>query len=171
MLTIRPATLCDANAISHLVNQAYRPEPGACGWTHESDLVAGQRTSAEQVAQTLNRPDSVILLGSNNADIVACVHVEKDGRSSHIGMLAVHPALQGTGAGKRMLAQAEHHARTHFSAEKFIMLVLSSRLELVAFYLRRGYQKTGMVMDYPLTAGVGTPRQADLTIEVLEKAA
>jgi hypothetical protein len=49
------------------------------------------------------------------------------------------------------------------------MAVVSSRSELIAFYLRRGYQKTGVVQDYPLSAGVGTPKFSGLKIEVLEK--
>ncbi len=40
---------------------------------------------------------------------------------------------------------------------------------LISFYLRRGYLQTGFVMDYPLSAGAGTPKQAELKVEVLEK--
>jgi N-acetylglutamate synthase-like GNAT family acetyltransferase len=47
--------------------------------------------------------NSVILVGLKDSKIVACVHVEKDRSNSHIGMLAVNPALQGAGAGKQML--------------------------------------------------------------------
>lgn len=100
---------------------------------------------------------------------MACVHVEKDGSDGHIGMLAVSPILQGVGAGKLMLAHAERYASANFSSEKFIMVVVSSRSELISFYLRRGYQKTDTVMDYPLSAGVGIPKHAGLKIEVLEK--
>lgn len=35
------------------------------------------------------------------------------------------------------------------------MVVVSSRSELISFYQRRGYQKTGSIMDYPLSAGAG----------------
>lgn len=51
------------------------------------------------------------------------------------------------------------------------MIVVSGRIELIAFYLRRGYQQTGSVMDYPILAGVGTPKDASLKIEALEKRA
>ena len=40
--TFRIATNSDFEVIAHLVNEAYRPEFGATGWTHESDLVAGR---------------------------------------------------------------------------------------------------------------------------------
>jgi len=167
--TFRTASKSDAEAIAQLVNKAYRPETGSAGWTHESDFVSGNRTSAGQVAEIMSTPDSVILVGLKDSEIVACIQVEKDGKNSHIGMLAVNPNLQGAGAGKHMLAHAESYANESFCSEKFIMAVVSSRSELIAFYLRRGYQKTGAVHDYPLSAGVGTPKLSDLKIEALEK--
>ncbi|NCP38721.1 MAG: GNAT family N-acetyltransferase [Shewanella vesiculosa] len=169
MDTFRTANKSDAEAIAQLVNKAYRPETGMAGWTHESNLVSGNRTSVVQVAEILSKPDSVILVGLKSSEIVACVHVEKDGSYSHIGMLAVNPKLQGAGAGKQILAHAERYANENFGSEKFIMTVVSLRSELIAFYLRRGYQKTGAVQDYPLSAGVGTPKFSDLKTETLEK--
>ncbi|MHB9103197.1 MAG: GNAT family N-acetyltransferase [Sulfuricella sp.] len=165
----RTANESDATAIAELVNEAYRPELGAAGWTHESELVSGNRTTPSQVAETISRPNSVILVGLKDSGIVACVHVEKEGGNSHIGMLAVKPALQGAGAGKQMLAQAERYAHEIFGSEKFIMVVVSSRSELISFYLRRGYHQTGSVISYPPLAGAGTPKHAGLKIEVLEK--
>ena len=84
-------------------------------------------------------------------------------------MLAVNPILQGAGAGKLMLAEAEKYASTVFGSEKFIMVVVSERTELVSFYLRRGYQKTGLVLDYPISAGVGIPKNPEMKVEMLEK--
>ena len=167
--TFRTATTSDAEAIVQLVNRAYRPQQDAAGWTHESDLVSGDRTNPGQVVEAISKNDSVVVLGLKNHKIIACVHIEKNGSNSHIGMLAVHPILQGAGTGKQMLAQAESYASTNFGSTKFIMVVLSSRTELIAFYLRLGYRKTGSIMDYPLSAGVGTPKQAGLKIEVVEK--
>ena len=167
--SFRTANNADAETIAELVNRAYRPESGATGWTHESDLVAGNRTNAAQIVGTILSRDSVILVGLNNEEIVACAHVQKDGNCSHIGMLAVNPILQKVGAGKQMLAHAEKYASAVFGSEKFVMVVVSARIELVSFYLRRGYHKTGSVMGYPLSAGAGTPKTPDLKIEVLEK--
>ena len=84
-------------------------------------------------------------------------------------MLAVNPVLQGVGAGKQMLALAEKYICENFGSEKYIMFVASSRSELSSFYMRRGYQKTGNIMDYPLSADFGTPLHPDLKIEVMEK--
>lgn len=167
--TFRKANKSDAAAITQLVNQAYRPQTGEVGWTHEYDLVSGNRTSVVQVEEIILKPNSVILVGLQGAEIVACVHVEKEGSYCHIGMLAVNPRLQGAGLGKQILALAERYANENFFPEKFVMVVVSSRSELIAFYLRRGYQKTGTVREYPISAGVGTPKISNLEIEVLEK--
>ncbi len=166
--SIRTADTSDAKAITQLVNEAYRPELGAQGWTHESNLVSGDRTNAGQVIEAILKKDSAILLGLKDSDIVACVHIEKVGNSCHIGMLAVQPNLQAAGIGKAMLAQSEYYASVNFGAEKFIMFVVSARPELISFYLRCGYRKTGEVMDYPLS-GAGLPKCRGLNVERLEK--
>jgi len=165
----RIANESDASTIAELVNTAYRPSSGAAGWTHESKLVTGNRTNPTQVIELIRRANSVIILGITNLAIVACAHIEKRDENCHIGMLAVNPALQAAGAGKHLLALAESYSNEVFKAEKFILVVVSSRSELIAFYLRRGYHRTGSVMDYPLSANVGTPKNPALKIEVLEK--
>ena len=165
----RIANESDASAISKLVNAAYRPGSGTSSWTHESELVAGERTNPTQVAEIISKPNSAVIVGINNSEIIACVHIEKEGSSCHIGMLAVNPMLQGSGAGKQILAQAEKHAIEVFNSEKFVIIVVSSRGELISFYMRRGYQNTGTVIDYPLSAGAGIPKSSDLKVEVLEK--
>jgi len=167
--TFRIASNLDSEAIVKLVNTAYRPGSESLGWTHESDFVSGNRTSTSQIAEILSKPDSVILVGIKDAQIVTCVHVEKDNSNSYIGMLAVNPISQGAGAGKQMLAYAENYAVRVFGSEKLVMVVVSVRTELISFYMRRGYQKTGVVMDYPLSVGAGVPKSADLKIEILEK--
>ena len=165
----RAANKPDTEAIANLVNKAYRPEPGASGWTHESDLVSGNRINIHQVAEIMSKPDSVILVGLKNSEIAACLHIEKVASNSYIGLFAVNPTLQGMGIGKQLLAHAERYASENFGAERFILVVVSSRNELISFYQRRGYQRTGSVMDYSLLAGAGTPKHDNLKIEVLEK--
>lgn len=169
--SLRIARTTDAVALACLVNGAYRPGAAGHGWTHESELVLGERTNPTQIIEAITKAGSVILLRCVEARIEACVHVEKDGVASRIGMLAVSPAAQGAGVGKEMLAWAERYAIENFGAEKFLMLVISARSELVSFYLRRGYQKTGVILDYPQAAGVGTPKVGGLKIEALEKPA
>lgn len=168
-IQFRTATQADASAIARLVNRAYRPEEGAAGWTHEADLVAGDRVSVAQVVDAIVHPHTAILLALQGNTVVATVQVEQHGRTGHIGMFAVLPVLQGVGVGRQLLGYAEQYAVDCFGAEKWVMFVLSARHELLAFYQRCGYQATGEVMDYPLLAGAGTPKLANLQVDILEK--
>ncbi len=167
--SFRIANHSDIEDIVQLVNVAYRPNSNIAGWTHEADLVSGKRINTEKLTDILSKLDVVILVATKNLTIVVCVEVEKQGNSSHIGMLAVNPKLQSQGVGKQMLEYAENYARLNFNANKFVMMVLSSRPELIDFYLKCGYQKSGSVIDYPISAGVGIPKQTNLKLEFLEK--
>jgi ribosomal protein S18 acetylase RimI-like enzyme len=166
-LKIREATVKDAAEIACLVNAAYRPQSGAEGWTHESSLISGDRTSPEQVADVLI--DSVVLVGLHDAKIVACVQIESKGNEAFIGMLAVEPSIQAGGLGKTMLTEAERYAESSLSATQFVLVVVSARAELVQFYLRRGYEETGQRLAYPINSGVGKPRDGELDLTILHK--
>lgn len=166
----RTANLDDVDALVQLVNNAYHPEPGIGAWTDESRFVNGTRTNQQALKKLLAKDGSVVLLGMREDTILACVHVEKSASHAHIGMLAVNPAWQGAGIGKQMLAQAEAYARHHFDIEKFVLLVISLRRELLAFYLRRGYLETGTTIDYALLCGPTCDAKiAGLRFVVLEK--
>lgn len=164
----RIATEADADEISALVNRAYRPGASAHGWTHEAHLVAGDRISPEQVRTLLHTRPTILVLCRDSV-IVACVHVHGDASVVWIVMLAAEPALQSCGLGKRMLRHAEDFATSHFKAIVVRMAVLAARPELIAFYERRGYARTGQIEDYPVAAGTGQPLFEGLKIEVLAR--
>ena len=165
---VRVASEADAAEIAALVNRAYRPAPEQGGWTHESGLVSGARTS-EAMVRSLFGPDSDVLVLCRGSEIVACVHVQGGESAAYIGMLATEPAAQAAGLGKRMLACAEQHAVAHHGATVFRMSVLSARTELLAFYERRGYERTGVREAFPLAAGAGQPCVAGLELDILVK--
>lgn len=164
----RIASETDASDIAILVNKAYRPGSHERGWTHEADLVSGMRTSPDQV-RSLFRPDSTVLVMTLHSKIVACAHLQNEHPAVSIGMLATDPALQAQGLGKQMLLHAERYAREKLNVSMFSMSVLSSRSELVAFYERRGYMRTGNVESYPISAGIGQPIVKNLQVEKLFK--
>jgi ribosomal protein S18 acetylase RimI-like enzyme len=154
------ANICD------LVNIAYRGEDG---WTKETDLVGGERANANEIQEYIDNPNAHLLIAIDNAEIVSCICIEENESSAYIGLFAVHPKLQGSGLGKEILSQAEDYASTQLKAKKYVMVVLSQRTELIAFYERRGYIRTGETQEYPVHLNVGTPLENGLTIEYLEK--
>jgi ribosomal protein S18 acetylase RimI-like enzyme len=168
LLELRVACEADAKEIAALVNKAYRPSPQDEGWTHEANLVAGERTTTEQVLSLFHEQSAILLLclGSN---IVACVHIQQSQSGAYIGMLATNPKMQAQGLGKQILLHAEAYATEYFEATVLKMSVLSSRPELLAFYERRGYVLTGEVEEYPLSAGVGQPMVAGIQVLSLAK--
>lgn len=170
--SFRIANLNDVAALVQLINTAYQPEPGIGSWTDESGFFYGMRTSKESLGNLLAEDDSIILLGLHEDVIIACVHLEKSKNQAHIGMLAVNPACQCEGIGKQMLAQAELYASRHFNVDKFVLIVISLREELIDFYLRRGYHKTNRTIAYAQLCGENCDAKIDgLKFAVLEKRA
>lgn len=166
-LEVRPATLNDVAEITEVINTAYRPSPGSGGWTHESALVGGNRVIPEQVHQAIE--SSRVLVAAYPSGLTGCVQIQITGREAHIGMLAVSPSVQMSGIGKRLLAEAEYHAKLNLGAEVSILLVVERRRELIEFYLRRGYTETGKLHPYPVDAGVGSPLEPATYLAELRK--
>ncbi len=164
-MMFKEACHSDAERIADLVNNAYRPETQASGWTHESGLVSGPRIRAEQVRQLIGE-NGCVLVSYDQDSLVGCVHIERAFPYCCIGMLATLPTWQNKGLGSALLAEAERVAVFRYGAHGFIMQVLSARPELLAYYERRGYQQTGSIAPYPLAAGVGQP--IDPNLQVLE---
>jgi len=152
--------------ICDLVNLAYR---GENGWTKETALVGGDRSNANEVQEYLSNPNVHLLVAVVNGEIVSCVCIEKEEDSAYIGFLTVHPKVQGIGIGKEILYQAEKYASTKLNARKYVMVVVSQRTELIAYYERRGYTRTGKTQEYPTHLNVGVPLKRDLTVEYFEK--
>ncbi|MCA8001869.1 GNAT family N-acetyltransferase [Burkholderia metallica] len=165
----RTANEQDVDALVRLVNAAYRPTTAAAGWTHESALIDGPRITSSQLAATLRTPDTVLLVAEIDGRIAGCIEVRKDGSAAYIGTLAVAPSVQDRGLGKALLNEAEQFAVRSWKIQTAAMIVLSVRHELIDFYLRRGYTRTGERKGYPLDARVGRPRDANLTVETLTK--
>ncbi|MEN8219223.1 MAG: GNAT family N-acetyltransferase [Pseudomonadota bacterium] len=152
--------------ICDLVNLAYR---GENGWTKETDLIGGDRASTKEVEEYMSAPNAHLLVAIENGEILSCICIEKKESSAYIGLFAVHPRLQGKGVGKEILSQAEGYASTKLKVRKYVMVVVSQRKELISYYERRGYVRTGNIQEYPTHLNVGIPLDSGLTIEYLEK--
>ncbi|HWU78210.1 MAG TPA: GNAT family N-acetyltransferase [Rhodanobacter sp.] len=169
-LEFRAAVTADVPAIVALVESAYRGESGQRGWTTESHLLDGQRTDAADVAGLIHRPGSRLLLVERDGRLKASCHVERQGESGYFGMFAVDPDEQGAGLGKQVLAEAERIARDEWHCRAMRMTVIEQREELIAWYGRRGYRRTGEYQPFPYgDERFGIPRRDDLRFEVLRK--
>jgi ribosomal protein S18 acetylase RimI-like enzyme len=166
----RQADASDVDAIVALVESAYRGDSGRRGWTTESDLLDGRRTDAALVAELLVSSDSMVLLAAVDGVLRACCHIERHGESAYFGMFAVDPLYQGSGIGKSVLAEAERVTRDHWRCRAIHMTVIDVRRELIAWYERRGYRRTGEYKAFPYgDERFGIPRRDDLRFELLIK--
>ena len=172
-LRFRKAGDADIPAIVALVESAYRGDASRVGWTTEADLLDGRRTGADEVGDCIRRPHSAILLAerAEEAELLACAHLAIEDGAGYFGMFSVQPGLQGAGIGKALLAEAERVAREEWRLPCMRMTVIDLREELIAFYERRGYRRTGIKKPFPYgDPRFGLPRRDDLRFEVLEKA-
>ena len=158
----------DASLIAGLVNSAYRGESSRAGWTSEADLFNGPRTDENEIRDLIKSHDSMFLLCMRATEIIGSVLLRKTGASAYLGMLVVRPRLQGAGIGSRLMAAAESAARDTWNITRMSMTVIGCRHELIAFYERRGYRRTGQIEPLPL-GGLSVPRIENLELEVLEK--
>ena len=170
-LVLRHAVAADVPAIVTLVESAYRGDVSRSGWTTEADFLDGQRVDVAGVTDIIVKPGSVVLLAErSDGDLLACCHIEKQAGACYFGMFSVRPGLQGSGIGRRMLAEAERFARDEWKSIKMEMTVISIRDELIAWYERRGYRRTGIFKPFPYgDARFGIPKRDDLRFELLEK--
>jgi GNAT superfamily N-acetyltransferase len=169
-LATRAATAGDAPALVTLVNSAYRGDSSKRGWTSEADLLGGQRIDVEGLTATIATPGNIILVHEQDHEPVGCVHIERTGEACFLGMLTIRPTMQGTGLGRQLLEAAERWAIEHWSSRSVHMTVIVQRTELITWYERRGYIRTGEHKPFPYgDERFGLPRRADLVFEVLSK--
>jgi ribosomal protein S18 acetylase RimI-like enzyme len=169
-MQFRRASLADVPAVVSLVESAYRGDASRVGWTTEADLLDGQRTDADEVARLVTGPASRILLAEDADGVVGSVLLKDEGDGVYIGMFAVQPGGQGMGVGRALLAEVERVSREEIGRRVARMTVLVQRTELIAWYERRGYRRTGEHEPFPYhDPRLGLPRRDDLVFEVLRK--
>ena len=167
-MAITEATIADVPELTILINSAYRGETSLKGWTTEANLIDGQRIDAASLAEQIFDPTAVVLKNtSDEGRITACVYLQKRQEKLYLGMLTVSPMLQANGLGKLLLAAAENRARD-IGCTIITMTVITSRDELINYYERRGYRKTGKVIPLLIPEKFGVLKQP-LDLFILEK--
>lgn len=165
---ITKATSTDIPSLNILINSAYRGESSKKGWTTEANLLEGKRTTEEELIQTIENPKNTILKFTENDKIIGSVLLVEKEHQLYLGMLTVSPELQNSGIGKKMLAEAENHAKT-LGLSSIIMTVISVREELIAWYKRHGYVDTGKREAFPESHIHVTVSEEPLEFIFLEK--
>jgi ribosomal protein S18 acetylase RimI-like enzyme len=176
-LSFRTATSEDIPSLLPLIKRAYRGEASRQGWTTEADLVADDRIDAAGLLAKISAPAGAVLVAtdsssSSSGPFISCCELlhQPGSKRAYFGLFAVDPLLQGGGIGKTVLAHAEDYARRTWGVETMEMTVIWTRSELIAWYERRGYRKTGERREFPYEGLVnGEALRDDLWFEVLVK--
>lgn len=171
-LRFRKAISADIAALHGLVEAAYRGASAKAGWTHEAELLDGQRTDPQELAEAIAGQGRQIILAYQDSQLVGCVAVtNKGGGLSYLGMLTVDPQRQAGGLGRQLIAAAEQAAMDEYSATAMEMTVIGQRAELIAYYERRGYELTQETRPFPIgDPRFGIAKRDDLYFVVMKKA-
>jgi GNAT superfamily N-acetyltransferase len=170
-MQLRLAAAQDIPSLLALIQSAYRGESARQGWTHEADLLDGQRTDAAELASIMADDKHRLLVAFNQDGLIGCVQISRIAPArAYLGLLAVDPLVQAGGFGRALIHTAETAAVRLFGATSIEMTVIRQRAKLIAWYQRRGYVVTGESRPFPYgDTRFGLPRVADLDFVVLEK--
>ncbi len=111
----------------------------ACG------LVVPWNDPATDLALALSKPNATVLLGLLDGAVVSSVMVGHDGHRGWFYYLAVAPAQQGHGLGRRMVEAAESWL-SDAGMPKVQLLVRNANQRVLAFYARLGYATAPVTM-------------------------
>ncbi len=139
-LNIRSATAADRPRLIPLINSAFSIE----------SFIDGTRTNDEQLAAMMEK-GTVLVAEDDFGSLLASAYTELRDSRGYLGMLAVDPAHQGSGLGRRLLAAAEDRFRAQ-GCEAVDITVLSLRPELPPVYRRFGFVETGTEPFHPHSA-------------------
>ena len=163
----------DLAEIAALVNSAFRGDSSRVGWTTEADMVGGQRTDVEFLRANLAERSGAVLLTMRDrpdGELLGCVWLEpRDAEVWYLGMFTIRPDMQSRRLGRALLREAESYAAAR-GARRIRMTVITVRDELIAWYERRGYSRTGELLPFPYGDDrFGVALRDDLEFEALEK--
>lgn len=168
-----PITDDDVPAVVALINRAYRGPGSTSAWTTEVGYISGDRTTEPLLRKELAaKPDASLLKWEDARTGLprGCVWLEPVGDDVwYLGSLTIDPEQQNSGFGRTLLSTAEQWVREH-GGKRVRMTVVNVRDSLIAWYLRRGYHRTGETEPFPYSDDrFGTPLRDDLSFVVLEK--
>jgi ribosomal protein S18 acetylase RimI-like enzyme len=170
-LQFRIATQEDAPQLQQMVQSAFRAEDSRPSWTADMDLSLRFHIDVEEVITQITKPDGAILIATDsNGALVGSIEISKRSADlARFSMLAVDQHHQRGGIGRQILAYAEDYCRQAWGVEKLGLNALSTRQELILWYIRCGFQKTGELTPFPYDRFNGMALPDDLCFVELEK--
>jgi predicted N-acetyltransferase YhbS len=141
----REATAADRRRLIPLINAAFSAEA----------FFEGTRTDDVRLEASMAK-GAILVAEDREGRLLGSIYMERRGARGYLGMLAVDPARQGEGVGRKLMKAAEERFRSQGCAGIDIT-VLNLRPELLPVYRRFGYRETGTEEfrpSRPLKAGV-----------------
>lgn len=130
MPALRAASLDDVDAIVAITNRAFLAE---------SFCVRGERTDATDIRHRF--ASGIFFVADDPADhtrLHASVFCSAENSRGYLGLLAVHPEVQGRGYARLMLAAVEQHCR-EAGCSFLDITVVNVRADLFPFYAKLGF--------------------------------
>lgn len=151
IVTVRIAMPADLPKLHPVIERAYRGDSARQGWTHEADLLSGERIDDDTLRAMMADPAQILLIAEQSEVALGCVSLTARGDGLvYLGLLCVDPTRQAVGIGKTIIAAAERVSRDTLDADRIEMTVIDSRIELIAYYERRGFVRTGERRPFPI---------------------
>ncbi|KAF1332962.1 N-acetyltransferase gcn5, partial [Globisporangium splendens] len=154
VVTMRRATIADAKPLIAIINSAYRSDKN---WTNESKLVKDERIMLQELETLISAGVDPILVAEHDNQPVGCIKVDFCRNHPHyklpddaalIGLLAVHSEYQSTGIGRTLGDAAMEFAKVQGKCSKAMLFVINKRLDIQAWYERRGFTWKGDKRDF-----------------------
>jgi GNAT superfamily N-acetyltransferase len=146
---LRSATIDDLDAIVAITNHAFLAE---------QFCVTGDRTDAADIRQRFTAGRFFVIdEAPDRARLAGSVYCAVDGTRGYLGLLAVHPAAQGRGHARTLLAAVEQHCRD--AGCNFLdITVVNVRADLFPLYAKLGFAAMD-VLPFPVPDRARQPLQ------------
>lgn len=170
-MSITEATDSDIPQLHLLIETCYRGDSSKEGWTSEADILGGIRTNEEILRNDMSASGAKFLKYTDEeGNITGCVYTRlfPAEKKVYIGMLCVNPKTQAKGLGKQLMAAAENVGLEN-GCTKATIVVITIRVELVAWYERRGYEPTGEIKPFSTGGGIGEEKVENLQLKTMVK--
>ena len=136
------AATSHAESLRMLCALAYAQEGES--WSGKPHSPADTDITLAEVESLIAAPRSRLLAALDAEAVVGCVLVTPlSGKRSVLGLLGVDQGSRRRGLGARLIAAAERVATESFGADRIELCVLTERKQLVAYYERHGFERTG----------------------------